>query len=89
MFKGTMTKCPVQKLTQGTTKNSYNIMTQQIFRKHIFLWFSDFSFFIFFFIDNFLKEFSILDSLCKFQKYFVYAQILTPPLDFMPLQTYE
>jgi len=32
-------------------------MTQQTFRKHIFLCFSDFSFFIFFFvIDNFLKE---------------------------------
>ena len=24
MFKGTMTKWPVQKLTQGTTQNSYN-----------------------------------------------------------------
>jgi len=33
MFKGTMTKWPVQKLTQGTTQNSYNIMTQQTFRK--------------------------------------------------------
>ena len=33
-------------------------MTQQTFRKHIFLCFSDFYFFIFFFIDNFLKEFS-------------------------------
>jgi len=44
------------KTTQGTTQNSYNIMTQQTFRKHIFLCFSDF--FIFFFIDNFLKEFS-------------------------------
>jgi len=31
-------------------------MTQQTFRKHIFLCFSDFSFFIFFFIDNFLKD---------------------------------
>jgi len=33
MFKGTMTKWPVQKLTQGTTQNSYNIMTQQTFRQ--------------------------------------------------------
>jgi len=41
MFKGTMTKWPVQKLAQGTTKNSYNIMTQQTFRKHIFLCFSE------------------------------------------------
>ena len=45
MFKGTMTKWPVQKLTQGTTQNSYNIMTQQTFRKDLFLCFSDFSFF--------------------------------------------
>jgi len=48
MFKGTMTKKPVQKLAQGTTQNSYNIMTQQTFRKHIFLCFSDFSVFVFF-----------------------------------------
>jgi len=58
MFKGTMTKWPVQKLTQGTTQNSYNIMTQQTFKQTIFLCFSDFNFFIFFFIDNFLNEFS-------------------------------
>jgi len=38
MFKGTMTKWPVQKLTQGTTQNSYNIMTQHTFRQTIFLW---------------------------------------------------
>ena len=43
MFKGIMTKWPVQKLTQGTTQNSYNIMTQQTFRKHIVLCFSGFS----------------------------------------------
>ena len=35
MYKGTMTKWPVQKLTQGTTQNSYNIMTQQTFRQNI------------------------------------------------------
>ena len=58
MYKGTVTKRPVQKLTQRTTQNSYNIMTQQTFRQTIFLCFSDFSFFIFFFIDNFLNEFS-------------------------------
>jgi len=36
-------------------KNTYNIMTQQTFRKTIFLCFSDFSFFIVYFIDNFLN----------------------------------
>ena len=35
MFKGTMTKWPVQKLAQGTTQKLF--MTQQTFRKHIFL----------------------------------------------------
>ena len=48
MFKGTMTKWPVQKLTQGTTQNFYKIMTQKTFRKTICLCFSDFSFLIFF-----------------------------------------
>jgi len=33
---------------KGRHKNSYNIMTQQTFRKHIFLCFSDFSVFLFF-----------------------------------------
>ena len=33
MFKGTMTKRPVQK-HKGRHKNSYNIMTQQTFKKH-------------------------------------------------------
>ena len=42
MFKGTMTNWPVQKLTQVTTQNSYNIKTQQTFRQTIFLCFSDF-----------------------------------------------
>ena len=40
-FKGTMTKWPVQKLTHRTTQNTYNIMTQQTFRKTIFLCFSE------------------------------------------------
>jgi len=44
-------------INMGRHKNSYNIMRQQTFRKNIFLCFSIFSFF-FFFIDNFLKEFS-------------------------------
>jgi len=39
-LKGTMTKWPVQKLTHRTTQNNYNIMTQQTFRKTIFLCFS-------------------------------------------------
>jgi len=42
-----MTKWPVQKLTQGMTQNSYNIMTQQTFRQTILLCFSDFYFFYF------------------------------------------
>jgi len=49
---------PYKNKHKGRHKNSYSIMTQQTFRKHIFLCFSDFSFFIFFFIDNFIKEFS-------------------------------
>ena len=47
MFKGTMTKWPVQKLTQGTTQNSYNIMTQQTFRQTIFCVFRIFLYFLF------------------------------------------
>ena len=39
-------------------KNAYNIMTQQTFRKTIFLCFSDFFLFFYFFIDNFLNKFS-------------------------------
>ena len=60
MFKGTMTKWPVQKPAQGTTqKNPHNIMTQQTPRKHnyIVVFFGFFCFY-FLFIDNFLKEFS-------------------------------
>jgi len=49
---------PYKNQHKGRHKNSYNIMTQQTFRKHIFLCFSDFSVFYFLFIDNFLKEFS-------------------------------
>ena len=40
-FKGAMTKWPVQKLTQRTTQNTYNTMTQQTFKKTIFLCFSN------------------------------------------------
>jgi len=58
MFKGTMTKWPVQKLTQGTTQKLLQHHDATDIWKTYFLCFSDFSFFIFFFIDNFLKEFS-------------------------------
>jgi len=31
----------------------------------------------------------ILESVCKYQKNFLYAQLLTKPLDYMPLQMYK
>jgi len=31
----------------------------------------------------------ILESVCKFQKNFLYAQLLTPPRDYRLLQMYE
>ena len=37
MFKGTMTKWPVQKLAQGTTQKLLQHHDAQTFRKHIFL----------------------------------------------------
>jgi len=40
--------------TRDDTKTLTAFMTQQTFRKNVFLCFSDFSYFIFFFIDNFL-----------------------------------
>jgi len=58
---------------QGRHKISYNIMTQQTFRKHIFLCFSDFSFYIFFFIDNFLKEFSKKGPIYMYNMLYSYA----------------
>jgi len=47
MFKGTMANWPVQKLTRGTTQNSYNIITQQTVRQTIFFLFFGFLFFYF------------------------------------------
>ena len=59
MFKGTMTKWPVQKLTQGTTqKLLQHHMATDIKKTYIFVFFGFLFFFILFFIDNFLKEFS-------------------------------
>jgi len=59
MFKGTITKWPVQKLTQGTTqKLLQHHDATDIKKTYIFVIFG-FFFFIFFFIDNFLKELKI------------------------------
>jgi len=57
MFKGTMTKWPVQKLTQGTTQKLLQDHDATDIQKTIFCVFRIF-FFLFFFIDNFLNEFS-------------------------------
>jgi len=57
MFKGTMTKWPVQKLTQWTTQNllqHHDGRNRHL--ENIYFLFFGFFFFIFFFIDNFLKE---------------------------------
>jgi len=59
MFKGTMTKWPVQKLTQGTTQK---LLQHHLRNRHLeniyFCVFRIFLFLFSFFIDNFLKEFS-------------------------------
>jgi len=54
-----MTKWPVQKLTHRTTQKheQHHDATDKL-KKGIFVFFG-FLFFIFFFIDNFLNEFSI------------------------------
>jgi len=58
MFKGTMTKWPVQKLAQGTTqKVLQHHDATDIWKTYIFVFFGFFCF-CFLFIDTFLKEFS-------------------------------
>jgi len=58
MFKGTMTKWPVQKLAQGTTQKLLQNHDATDIKKHIFFVFFGFFCFHFLFIDGFLKEFS-------------------------------
>jgi len=58
MFKGTITKWPVQKLTQGTTQKLLQYHDATDIKINFIFVFFGFLFFYFLFIDNFLNEFS-------------------------------